>query len=286
MPQATIDDDLDEDKPEVLAEDNGNTPDPEPAPAKAADAAHAEDEEQKPQRIPKARFDEVVAERNWLREQMAALRTPQASAAPAPAQQEPEFDLDSALRARLRALSTGDDEEVLKLDRQITDHTTRQARAEALREFEAQSNARDQRRTASELAEVAADLKSRYPQLDDKGDKADHDAIDFVIFKRDKLMAEGVAPAKALQRAAELAASRFGFGEKGEKGEAPTPAAPKSDRLTDARARNADAASRQPPQMGGQGDRARGSMPDVASMTEEEFASLSPAEKRRLRGDL
>ena len=59
------------------------------------------------------------------------------------------------------------------------------------------------------------------------------------------------------------------------------------ERLVAARTKNADAANRQPPELGGKGDRAtQTARLNVAEMSEEDFAALPAAEKKRLRGDM
>ena len=161
MPTATLDDDQDEvldvgdtdtatDKADE-PEDNGNTPDTPEQIAAANDArakaikqlaADEDDDEPKGQRIPKARFDEVNEERKALAKQLAEMAAEMAAltgkkAEPEPEKpKEPEFDLKAAMRERLQALATGDDDKALELDEKIQEHTLKIATERARREFE------------------------------------------------------------------------------------------------------------------------------------------------------
>lgn len=277
---ATHDEDNDND--EVLTrpegKDDGNTPEAE-APAPAAPAPAPEEGAM----IPKGRFNEVLTDRNALREQnaelMALLRTNKpAVEAPAPPA-APAFDIEKAEEQWLAALAAGNDSEALKLRREIR----AAEKAEAQHAAEAVVEAREQRNQAGLVKEAAAEIKAKYPELNEKSDTKNDDAIDFVVAKRDRLVAQGIPAHKALAQAAENAAKLFGFGG----GEAvPTPV--KTDtRAIEARSRNADAANRQPPVLGGKGDRStQNARTDVAAMSDAEFAALPEAEKARLRGDV
>jgi hypothetical protein len=290
---AIIDDDTDQDEliDTDAPEDNGNTPDDPPA--KAAPAAEAPADEDEPaepkgKMIPKGRFDEVNEERKELARQLAEVTAALAAAAGKPAAKAeeppaPAFDLKAAMKERIQALVSGDDDKALELDERIQDYTLRRAREEAKREFDAENQQLTARQQATALAAAANEMKAKYPELDDRGDAADPDAIAFVIAKRDALIAAGKAPHEALREAADSIAKRLGFGEKS----APTNTDPVTARLVAARERNARAAAAQPPDLGGRGDRAtQAARVKVEEMTDEEFASLSAAEKKRLRGDM
>jgi hypothetical protein len=286
-------------------EDNGNGPtaaelaaenDARAAALKqvAGDEADSEAEAEpgtKGQRIPKARFDEVNNERKALAEQLAQANAALAALAvgkTAPVQQQeeapPEFDLKKAMREKLTALATGNDDRALELEEQIQEHTLKTARALARQDMEADRAQMTERQQAQALQATAADIKKVYPELDDKGPDADPDAIAFVITKRDALVAKGMLPHEALKEASEFVAKRMGFAQPET---APTKTDPTADRLVAARERNARAAAAQPPELGGRGNRAtQTARQDVATMTDEEFAALPEAEKKRLRGDV
>ncbi len=294
----TLDDDK---KQEGTAEDNGNTPDtPEQIAAAdearkkalkqvaADDDADTEGEPGKkppPNFVPRARLNEVseqLAETKALL--AAALNKPAAPAAPAPPT-EPAFDVKAARKAYLAAVASGDDDKALELDEQIEAHRMRVAEENAVKRIRQENQEQTAQQVATELASAAKGIQKTYPQLDAKSDDADPEAIDFVIFRRDKLIAAGTPAGEALRQAADLAAKAFGFA-KGEKKEPAPTDDPDTTRTIAARTRNADAASRQPPELGGRGDRGtQQQRVNVAEMTDEEFAALPAAEKKRLRGD-
>lgn len=287
----------DDDKPgKDTPEDNGNTPDtPEeiasrakPAKAAEADADDAEAEPGKkppPNFVPRARLNEVseqLAETKALL--AAALNKPAAPAAPSPPA-EPAFDVKAARKAYLAAVASGDDDKALELDEQIEAHRMRVAEENAVKRIRQENQEQSAQQVATELASAAKGIQKTYPQLDAKSADADPDAIDFVIFRRDKLIAAGTPAGEALRQAADLAAKAFGFAKGEKKDPAPTED-PDTARTIQARLRNADAANRQPPELGGRGDRGtQQQRVNVAEMTDEEFAALPAAEKKRLRGD-
>jgi hypothetical protein len=261
-------------------------------PRAAADADPGADA-QVPRMIPKGRFDEVNEERKALAEQLAqataALAALTAGTKTAPAKEPaaddpPAFNLKAAMRERLQALASGDDDRALELDEQIQEHTLQQAKAAARQELEASQATMTQQQQAAALKATAAEMKQLYPQLDEKGAEADQDAIDFVVARRDRLIAEGKPAHEALRQAVVVAAKRFGLDGDGT---APTKDDPAAARLLAARQRNAAAAAAQPPELGGKGNRATATARvDIEKMTDEEFAALPEAEKKRLRGDV
>lgn len=289
-------------------EDNGNGPTAAELAAEAARARTAAEADPEgdpepesgaaaPRMIPKGRFDEVNNERKTLAEQLAqaqatiaalAAATSGKAAAAAPAAEDtteaPAFDLKKAMRERLTALATGDDDRALELDEQIHEYQLKKARELARADLEAARAQQDQNERVQTLQATAAEIKAKYPELNDKSPDADADAITFVIAKRDALVAAGRAPHEALREASEIAAKRFGFAADGA---APTAVDPAAARLLKARERNAQTAALQPPELGGRGNRAtQTARADVATMTDEEFAALPEAEKKRLRGDM
>lgn len=310
MPGLTHDDDDNDDtatlidpaNPDATSgdEDNGNGPTAAELEAQRTAAktkapapdADPEAEHEAPRMIPKGRFDEVNEERKALAAQLAhanaalaALATGgKAPAAKEAAEDPPAFDLKAAMRERLQALASGDDDRALELDEAIQQHTLAQATENARRQYEAAQATMTQQQQAAALKATAAELTALYPQLDVKSADADQDAIDFVVARRDRLMAEGKPAHEALRLAVTVAAKRFGFdGDES----APTKSDPVAARLLAARQRNAAAAAAQPPELGGKGNRAtQVARLDVEKMTDEEFAALPEAEKKRLRGDV
>ena len=304
MPNPTAHEDNGNGDPEDLAllddptttqaiEDNGNTPDPEPA---TADDGEGDAPAAPPQRIPKARFDEVNTEKNRLAAENAALLSaltrlglpaPGADPIPAPAAApEAEFDLRAKLRARNDALASGDDDLALTLDEEIEQHRTKTATRIAREQVEQSNQETIQRNAQTAMARVGAQVKADYPQLDNKSDEVDEDACIYVLAKRDALIRAGKPAHEALREAADLAAARFGFGKAGAAGDPPTASA-QTARTVAARTAAARAAAAQAPDLSGVGNRAtRAVAENVETMTDAQFAALPEADKKRLRGDM
>jgi len=288
---------LDDDKPD--AEDRGDVvvvddaPAAAPAAASAAAAAPAAPAaapvaaaapDDKPVMIPKARFDEVNERMKEYAEEARQLRemvlrgtgTPAAPAAPA----APAFDVAAQEKAYTLALLDGKDDDAVAIRMKINAHI--QAEAESRAEERAvlrMTKAQQQDAFASEVDAI----KAAHPELDEKGAKANAEAIEFVLLKRDALIEQGVKPHNALRQASDAAARIFGFGQAQAPGPAPSPA---DERTIAARTRNAQAAAAQPPVMGGVGDRGTVVQREkVEDMTDEEFEALPASEKKKLRGD-
>lgn len=289
---------LDDPKANTPPEDNGNTPDPEPTTTTTTDEGEGDDPPAAPpQRIPKVRFDEVNTEKNRLAAENATLLAAlarlglpapgdaPAAAAPAPAA-EPEFNLRAKLKARNEALATGDDELALTIDEEIESHRTKEATRIARKEVEQANQETTQRNAQDAMARVGAQVKTDYPQLDNKSAEVDEDACLYVLAKRDALIRAGKPAHEALREAADLAAVRFGF-SKASTGD-PTPtASAQTARTVAARTVAAKAASAQAPDLAGIGNRAsKTAAENVETMTDAQFAALPEAEKKRLRGDM
>lgn len=236
-----------------------------------------------PSMIPKARFDEVNDTAKELRRQnellMQALagqgKLP-ASAAPAPAAEAEPVDVDKLEADYVTALLDGNTEEALKLRRTINAELRRQATDDAV---EVQTKQTEAQAFAAEVQAIYAD----YPELDNKGTKADAAAIAEVVEWRDFLVdRKGLPYHTALRQAADRVAAARGW-DKAD-GDEPKPT---NTRTEEQRRRNAQANLDQPPIMdGGVGNRAgRARQTNVATMTDAEFQALPEAEKKRLRGD-
>ena len=252
--------------------------------SEGADAGGDEDG-QRFQGIPKARFNEVndrrkalETENEELRRQLAerAAPAPAASAA-APAEQQ-AFDVDAKEQEYAAALIEGDTAKAGKLRREINAHL--------ISEAEARTGAMVEARTQQQLLkeEVVATLKE-HPWLNDADGV---DALDLIVAKRDAEIARGKAPHLALREAVAKIAPRFTpvIGKAPPVGVAQAAQA-QDTRPAKANERGAADSLRQPAPIGGAGigGRAGGAQPDVESMTDEQFAALPEAEKSRMRGD-
>ncbi len=143
-----------------------------------------------------------------LQAQLDAAKPPAAPAEPAqPA--EAATDLTALREERYEAIQLGDKTKVLELDSKIEAEIQRQAEERVMRRLDAKTAEAQARTEADAFQRAASELKARYPALDDTSDKADREAIDFVVYKRDSLIAAGIPAPKALEQAVEKAAALF-----------------------------------------------------------------------------
>ena len=112
------------------------------------------------------------------------------------------------------------------------------------------------------------------------------DVLELILAARDRKIAAGMPPHLALADAANTIAPRFAPAGDTPSGDLPKVAAAKDTRPAAALARGAADSTAQPPALqAGIGQRATATRVNVSQMTEEQFEALTPAEKKRLRGD-
>lgn len=234
----------------------------------------------RPNAIPKARFDEVNEARKAAQTALDAanaeierLRTQ-----PKPeAQQRPTFDEDAKEKDYIEAMLEGDTELALKIRREINSNIREQSRHDLSQDIE-------QRTMASQLDAESNAALNDYPYLDtDEGAYA----LDLIVVARDADISRGVPPHLALRKAVAAIAPRF----------MPDDAAPPTrdstggngaldTRTQNALKRGAQDSTLQPPSLqAGIGTRITGARVNVEALDEDQFRSLSTADKKRLRGD-
>jgi hypothetical protein len=250
--------------------------------------------------IPKGRFNEVNQQRKdalaalaAANEEIARLKGAKPDAAsptpaPAPAAKAPapataaaapagEFDVEAQEEAYVAALMEGDTKGAVAIRRQINAYLQHQASAQATQELTA-------RQSAQLLKTTAESVSAAYPWLNTPEGA---DTLELILAARDRKIANGMPPHLALADAANTIAPKFA-----PEGEAPPsrvsangePA--KDSRPAAALARGAADSTAQPPALqAGIGQRATAARVNVSQMTEEQFEALTPAEKKRLRGD-
>lgn len=153
-----------------------------------------------------AERDAAVRRAAELQAQLEAAQRQPAAEQAKPAE---AVDLQALRDAHYEALQAGDKDEALKLGNQIDAEIQRQAEERALQRM-AERTAQQQANAAAEaLQRVAADAKARFPALDEASPNANPEAIEFVVWKRDALIAAGQAPEKALAQAVEKADALF-----------------------------------------------------------------------------
>lgn len=275
---------------------SGQDPEGEDTNGEAGDGEHGR---QAPVGIPKGRFNEVNQQRKdalaqlaAAQEEIARLKGEQAQASapsptPAPAAtakapaaapaQSGAFDVEAQEEAYVAALMDGNTKEAVAIRRAINAHLQEEASARATQELTA-------RQSAQLLAQAAGNVSQAYPWLD----KAEHaEVLDLIIAARDRKIAQGMPAHLALVDAANTIAPKFAPNDDGTPSRVSETGAPAKDlRPAAAIARGAADSTAQPPALQvGIGERATATRVNVAQLTEEQFEALTPAEKKRLRGD-
>ncbi len=265
-------------------EDGGETP---PAAAGAEhDGGDGHDNGGTSKGIPRGRFNEVNQQRKdalaqiaALQEEIARLKAPRETApseAPAAAAPAAAFDVDAQEEAYVNALLDGDTKAAVAIRQQINAQLRQQAAESVTQEMTA--------RQAEQLLKTTANsVSNAYPWLNDP---ENDDVLELILAARDRKIAAGMPPHLALADAANTIAPRFAPAGDTPSGDLPKVAAAKDTRPAAALARGAADSTAQPPALqAGIGQRATATRVNVSQMTEEQFEALTPAEKKRLRGD-
>jgi len=265
----------------------------EPEEIKAADEEPAEPEPAEPddrgERIPHSRFKEVVDERNELRERIAKLEdgtqtvvTPEPVPEPSEVDKELEalevYDFDKREEEYMDAVNEGEKEAARNIRKEI--RTTEQ-RISELRAEKIVSKMTGAQSEEAAFLETAEALQNKYPILDNNSETFDKDKQADVIdlFKGYALSGE-YSRADALRKATEKIAHLERWGEDTDT----PPADPAPTNIPPDVKKKVEASNKQPQAMGTTQTPDVGA-PDIAEISEEEFASLPEDTKRRLRGD-
>ena len=139
----------------------------------------------------------AAAERDEAIRRAEELQAKLDAAAKEPAATEPEkgSSIADLRRERYNALLDGDLDKAIALEEKI--------------EAEVKAQHQQVETAAAAFARVAQEAKDKYPALDLASDKADKDAIDFVVLKRDALIVQGKPAHEALAEAVGQAAKVF-----------------------------------------------------------------------------
>lgn len=268
-----------------------------------AAAADAGDQAGKPApgTIPKGRFNEVNQQRKdaqaalalankelerYRAQEAAAAKAPaapaQAAATPAPAAAAAAGapDLDAQEEAYEQALIDGDTKKAAQIRREMNESMRAQVKAEAKAEAVQELT---QRQTAQLLETTAKNVTDAFPYLNTAEGA---EALDLILAARDRKMAKGMPAHLALLEAANAIAPKFAPDDETPSRDSASAAPAKDLRPAAALARGAADSTAQPPALqAGIGQRATAARVNVSQLTEEQFEALTPAEKKRLRGD-
>lgn len=262
-------------------------------------AADAGDQAGKPApgTIPKGRFNEVNQKRKdaeaalelankelerYRAQEAATAKAP--AATPAPAATTPAADaapdLEAQEEAYEQALIDGDTKKAAQIRRDLNASMLAQAKAEAKAEAVQELT---QRQTAQLLNTTAQNVSAAYPWLD-KPEGAT--ALKLIVSMRNTLVNDGMPIHLALLEAATTIAPKFAPDDETPSRDSASGQPAKDLRPAAALARGAADSTAQPPALqAGIGQRATAARVNVSQLTEEQFEALTPAEKKRLRGD-
>lgn len=240
-----------------------------------------------PKKIPKSRFDEVLAKNKALQKQVDDLLASQTPAEDAPeeynfAEKEVEYqnlllDGDSQKAAELRA-------EIRRAERTQIEYEMTQKMTQTV----------NQSQQANALQQAASELEANFPVFDAKSDQYNEEYTQEVIDLRDAFIVKGENPVLALSKAAKYVINEYSLVDTVEETTSlagnTAPKAKQVDEVSKKRAevsRKLKAADAQPPELPGESSASRGeSAFNLSNLSEEEFDALPEATLKRLRGDI
>jgi len=201
--------------------------------------------------------------------------TPQPDGPPPDAVPAP-LDLDAKERECLQASWNGDEAQALSIRREINAELLRRATAAAEQAVEI-------RVSATQAREVAEAIVTELPFLAEN-DGQNPAADDFRDF-RDLYRARGMPMVQALRQAAAKVRQLYPTDASAAAGDATAADSPEEARRRQAVEKAGQASLQQPPPIAGMGNRAQQARMNVEKMSDDEFAQMPEAEKKRLRGD-
>lgn len=247
---------------------------------KAEPAEDPVDDKKPTTTIPKARFDEVNEAKKTAQAQLDAALAEIAALKAAPAQETspelPSFDEDAKEQAYIDAMLNGDSEAARAIRKEINVNLRNQAAYEV-------ETRMTQKALATTMQAESNQALEDYPYLDTADGEL---ALSLIVAARDADMRKGVPAHLALRKAVAAIAPRFlPDGEpptrelSSDKGGADT-------RTQEALRRGATDSTKQPPLVqAGIGNRTTQGRINVDQLDDDQFANLSAADKKRLRGD-
>ena len=255
--------------------------------------------------IPKARFDQVLAQNRRMQAEMQESRERMArleghAQASQKHNQEPPYDFADANKRKWEAATSGKMEDAMRIDAEIEAERDkiRQAREDEYRQEVTRTATRD---AQAQVAQQA--MYEKFPQLDRNSDQFNPEAFAFAAnYIQGAANAEGADVGQVIADGAQFAAMKFGFAEAGGGGGSPggladaAGASGAADAAADKQgnAQNkADAARRQPDNLNrtGQGSGSQGgaevvSIADIVKLQDKDMDALQEAGKwAEMRGD-
>ena len=273
-------------EPEVEAE-----PEPEPVAAEAEPEVEAQAEpepepepEKKSPMIPKARLDEALQKQKALQKQLDSI-TKERSEYSQMEMPSKDFDFEAKELEYQELLMDGEAQKAADLRLEINAKTYQQVLWDVK---EATAEVTDEKINETNefnaLQEKAAELAKVYPTLDETSENHDPEALSEVIELRNNFIQNGYDAAAALEKAVKYVTKANDIAPITQAQAKPV------DEVAKKRAQiqqKLDVANSQPPEMAGESSNSHGEkVPDISSMSEEEFGALPEATLARLRGDI
>jgi len=271
-------------------EDEGEDEDDEEVEDDDEDEEDEEEPEVEDARIPKARLDEVIAQREDLKSQMQWMQSQidnlmKGQAAPAPeAPKAPEYDFEAA-GEKLMAAVLEDDEasaakiraEIRKAQKAEMDHKVEMATHQSIEEATAHTVQSIEDTKCDALVESYED---DYPFLNMNSSEADDEAIDMVNTLLAGYMAQGKTKSQSLRAAVKRVAPMF------KEEAAPKQVVAKDSRRKKAAVKKAVRASKRQPAKGRSSGVADTDTVNYSKMSTKAWKQLSEREKAEARGDI
>lgn len=244
------------------------------------EAARADKDKGKKQpMVPKSRLDEVLAKNKLLDAQLTAERQAKAARQPEADKDAKDFDFDTKETEYMKLVMEGETTKALAVRKEIR-------AAEQAVILKQADTASGQDGEAVALAKAAKVIEENFPQFVKGHEKYNEEATKVVIKMRDGLIATGSNAVEALNEAVDFAVRKFGLDEALEEVKDPKVVDLAEKRKADDIKKKIAAQSKQPPEMRGDGGKAKETPKnEVDEMSDEEFNALPESAKRRLRGD-
>ena len=240
--------------------------------------------EPKKHMVPKERLDAVLAKQKALQKQLEELQ-----AQNTPVQNAPEpYDYDTKEAEYQEFILDGETAKATALRKEM------RAAEKAEIQFEMEQKMGqtvEHSQQATVLQQAAAELESTFPVFDQHSETFNADATQEVVDLRDAFITQGYQPVDALSKAANFVIKDHGFADADPESALAAPAVTKPvDEVAKKRANNQKklkAAQSQPPELPGESSSSHGeAVPDMSTLSEEEFNALPAATLKRMRGDI
>jgi len=252
----------------------------------AEDPEPEQDQKKKQHMIPKDRLDQELAKRRQLENRLKELEEKTAEKP----QETVDFDFDDAETKYMEAVLDGETEKAKQIRAEIRTMERQQMQLE-LQQSMAQTSQQTQAQIRLEAA--VKEVTAAHPYLDLNSPDANQDLINETNELMSGFLNAGYDAVDALNKAVGYTTQSMGINAPvGEEAVIPNAVDKKvvadkvAKKTADSAAKKAQAASQQPPKLGGESQRSRDdNVVDIFKMSDKELNQLSDEQLRKLRGD-